>query len=110
MNLNHPIDGDKGWNIFTLQYTIHGPLATILEPNMTKYQELFKPLFKAKHIEFILNNVWKELMLNSKTLRNLKKILNPVTYRLHLYTSGMIHFVNQVIFFSLDFLAIFKLF
>lgn len=97
VNLNHPIDGDKGWDIFTLQYTVHGPLATILEPNMAKYQELFKPLFKAKHVEFVLNNVWKEQMLNSKTLRNLKKTLNPITYRLHLYTSEMIHFVNQVI-------------
>lgn len=64
---------------------------------MAKYQELFKPLFKAKHVEFVLNNIWKEQMLNSKTLRNLKKTLNSVTYRLHLYTSEMIHFVNQVI-------------
>lgn len=96
VKLVHAIDGDKGWDIFTLQYTVHGPLATILEPNMGKYQELFKPLWKAKHVEFVLNNIWKEQMLNSKTLRSLKKTLDPVTYRLHLYTSEMIHFVNQV--------------
>lgn len=98
VKLVHAIDGDKGWDIFTLQYTVHGPLATILEPNMGKYQELFKPLWKAKHVEFVLNNIWKEQMLNSKTLRSLTKTLNPVTYRLHLYTSEMIHFVNQVSF------------
>lgn len=96
VKLVHAIDGDKGWDIFTLQYSVHGPLATILEPNMGKYHELFKPLWKAKHVEFVLNNIWKEQMLNSKTLRSIQKTLNPVTYRLHLYTSEMIHFVNQV--------------
>jgi gamma-tubulin complex component 3 len=96
VKLVHAIDGDRGWDIFTLQYSVHGPLATILEPNMAKYQELFKPLWKAKHVEFVLNNIWKEQMLNSKILRNIKKTLNPVAYRLHLYTSEMIHFVNQV--------------
>jgi gamma-tubulin complex component 3 len=101
VKLVHAIDGDKGWDIFTLQYTVHGPLATILEPNMGKYQELFKPLWKAKHVEFVLNNIWKEQMLNSKTLRNLQKTLNPVTYRLHLYTSEMIHFVNQMQYYIL---------
>jgi gamma-tubulin complex component 3 len=101
VKLVHAIDGDKGWDIFTLQYTVHGPLATILEPNMGKYQELFKPLWKAKHVEFVLNNIWKEQMLNSKTLRSLQKILNPVTYRLHLYTSEMIHFVNQMQYYIL---------
>lgn len=98
VKLVHAIDGDKGWDIFTLQYTFNGPLSTILEPNMGKYQELFKPLWKAKHVEFILNNIWKEQMLNSKTLQSLTKSLNPVTYRLHLYTSEMIHFVSQVKF------------
>jgi gamma-tubulin complex component 3 len=96
VKLVHAIDGDKGWDIFTLQYTVHGPLATILEPNMGKYQELFKPLWKAKHVEFVLSNIWKEQMLNSKILRSLKDTLDIVTYRLHLYTSEMIHFVNQV--------------
>jgi gamma-tubulin complex component 3 len=101
VKLVHAIDGDKGWDIFTLQYTVHGPLATILEPNMGKYQELFKPLWKAKHVEFVLNNIWKDQMLNSKILRSIQKTLNPVTYRLHLYTSEMIHFVSQMQYYIL---------
>lgn len=101
VKLVHVIDGDKGWDIFTLQYTVHGPLATILELNMGKYQELFKPLWKAKHVEFVLSNIWKEQMLNSKMLRSLQKELNPITYRLHLYTSEMIHFIHQMQYYTL---------
>ena len=101
VKLVHAIDGDKGWDIFTLQYTVHGPLSTILELNMGRYQELFKPLWKAKHVEFVLSNIWKDQMLNSKPLRSMQKTINPVTYRLHLYTSEMIHFIHQMQYYIL---------
>lgn len=101
VKLIFPLSGDKGWDIFTLKYTVEGPLATILERSMVRYQELFKPLWRAKQVEFVLSNIYKEKMLNSKLLRNLEKTLNPVTYRLHLYTSEMIHFINQIQYYIL---------
>ena len=101
VKLVHAIDGDKGWDIFTLQYTVHGPLATILELNMGKYQELFKPLWKAKHTEFVLDNIWKEQMLNAKLLGNYCQELAPVTNRLHAYTSEMVHFIHQMQYYIL---------
>lgn len=101
VKLVHAIDGDRGWDIFTLQYTVHGPLATILELNMGKYQELFKPLWKAKHTEFVLDNIWKEQMLNAKRLGSFGQELTPVTYRLHAYTSEMIHFIHQMQYYIL---------
>ena len=52
-------------------------------------------------MEFVLANIYKEKMLNSKLLRSLEKILRPVTNRLHLYTSEMIHFINQIQYYIL---------
>lgn len=101
VKLVHAIDGDKGWDIFTLQYTVHGPLATILELNMGKYQELFKPLWKAKHTEFVLDNIWKEQMLNAKLLGSYCQELAPVINRLHAYTSEMVHFIHQMQYYIL---------
>ena len=101
VKLVHAIEGDRGWDIFTLQYTVHGPLATILELNMGKYQELFKPLWKAKHTEFVLDNIWKDQMLNAKRIGNYWHQLSPVTYRLHAYTSEMIHFIHQMQYYIL---------
>lgn len=101
VKLFYPVQGDKGWDIFTLQYTVKGPLATILEPNMVRYQELFKPLWKAKHVEFVLSNIWKEQMINAKALRGMKKSMNGVTYRLYLHTSEMIHFIHQIQYYIL---------
>ncbi|CRK96811.1 CLUMA_CG009915, isoform A [Clunio marinus] len=101
VKLVHAVDGDRGWDIFTLQYTVHGPLSTILELNMGKYQELFKPLWKAKHTEFVLDNIWKNQMLNSKRMGNNFSELSSVTYRLQAYTSEMIHFIHQMQYYIL---------
>lgn len=101
VKLVHAIDGDKGWDIFTLQYTVHGPLATILELNMGKYQELFKPLWKAKHTEFVLDNIWKQQMLNAKLLGSYYHELAPITNRLHANTSEMVHFIHQMQYYIL---------
>lgn len=94
-------DGDRGWDIFTLQYTVDGPLATILELNMGKYQELFKPLWKAKHTEFILDNIWKEQLLEAKRLAKLWPEITPIFYRLHSISAEMIHFVHQMQYYIL---------
>lgn len=67
IRLFQPYDGDTGWDILTLQYTVCGPLATMLEPSMHNYQILFKPLWRMKHIEFLLSSkIWKDQMCNAK--------------------------------------------
>lgn len=101
VKLVHAISGDRGWDIFTLQYTVHGPLSTILELNMGRYRELFKPLWKAKHTEFVLDNIWKDQMLNAKRLGTFGKEVAPISYKLHFYTSEMIHFIHQMQYYIL---------
>lgn len=102
VRLLHPYDGDTGWDILSLQYTVRGPLATMLDPSMDNYQILFKPLWRMKHIEFLLSSkIWKDQMCNAKPLRTLKTQLNPIMYRLHLFTSEMIHFIHQMQYYIL---------
>ncbi|XP_053948328.1 gamma-tubulin complex component 3 isoform X1 [Anastrepha ludens] len=97
-----PCDGDVGWDILSLQYTVRGPLATMLEPCMGIYQILFKPLWRMKHMEFVLSSkIWKDQKCNAKPLRSMASELNQVLYRLHLFTSEMIHFIHQMQYYIL---------
>ncbi|XP_036317961.1 gamma-tubulin complex component 3 [Rhagoletis pomonella] len=97
-----PCDGDIGWDILSLQYTVRGPLATMLEPCMGIYQMLFKPLWRMKHMEFVLSSkIWKDQKCNAKPLRSMASELNQVLYRLHLLTSEMIHFIHQMQYYIL---------
>ncbi|XP_039958319.1 gamma-tubulin complex component 3 [Bactrocera tryoni] len=97
-----PCDGDIGWDILSLQYTVRGPLATMLEPCMGIYQILFKPLWRMKHMEFVLSSkIWKDQKCNAKPLRAIGSELNQVLYRLHLLTSEMIHFIHQMQYYIL---------
>lgn len=62
-----PYPGDCGWDVISLQYTVRGPLATMLEPAMPTYKALFKPLWRIKHMEFVLSTkIWKLQMGNAK--------------------------------------------
>lgn len=102
VRLMTPCDGDIGWDILSLQYTVRGPLATMLEPSMSIYQVLFKPLWRMKHMEFVLSSkIWKDQKCNAKPLRCMATELNTVLYRLHLFTSEMIHFIHQMQYYIL---------
>lgn len=62
-------EGDTGWDVFSLQYTIQGPLLTMLEVSMPKYLQLFKHLWRLKHMEFVLSaKIWKDQKSNAKVL------------------------------------------
>ncbi|XP_017962622.1 gamma-tubulin complex component 3 [Drosophila navojoa] len=97
-----PYPGDCGWDVISLQYTVRGPLATMLEPAMPTYKALFKPLWRIKHMEFVLSTkIWKIQMGNAKALRSLHDEISKATYRLHLFTSEIMHFVHQMQYYVL---------
>lgn len=90
-------EGDSGWDLFTLQYSVTGPLVTMLEPAMAKYKVIFKHLWRSKHIELVLTTkVWREQITGSKIFREMRKEMSPVTRSLNLLTSQMMHFVGQI--------------
>ncbi|EDW65668.1 gamma-tubulin complex component 3 [Drosophila virilis] len=97
-----PYAGDCGWDVISLQYTVRGPLATMLEPAMPTYKALFKPLWRIKHMEFVLSTkIWKVQMGNAKALRSMGSEIAKATYRLHLFTSEIMHFVHQMQYYVL---------
>lgn len=97
-----PCEGEVGWDIFSLRYTVRGPLAMLLEASMPKYDTLFKLLWKTKHIEYVLSaKIWKDQIGNAKILRSMHRDIVEITYRLHSCTSEMIHFINQMQYYIL---------
>eukprot|EP00803_Ostreobium_quekettii_P003739 evm.model.scf_156.5 EVM.evm.TU.scf_156.5 scf_156:43972-47321(-) len=64
------IGTDTGWDVFFLEYNVMQPLSTIFTPNvMSQYLRVFRLLWKLKHAEHTLAEVWH-------TLRLLDRILN----------------------------------
>ncbi|XP_034486168.1 gamma-tubulin complex component 3-like [Drosophila innubila] len=97
-----PYPGDCGWDVISLQYTLQGPLATMLEPAMPTYKTLFKPLWRMKHMEFVLSTkIWKEQMYNAKALRELSSEIGHANYKLHFFTSELMHFLHEMLYYVL---------
>ncbi|KAH8238265.1 hypothetical protein KR032_001760 [Drosophila birchii] len=100
--LQPPFPGDCGWDIISLQYTVHGPLATMLEPTMPTYKTIFKPLWRLKHIEYVLSiKIWKTQMCNAKKLHLLDPVIGRTTHSLHRFTSEIMHFIHQMQYYIL---------
>ncbi|XP_037724299.1 gamma-tubulin complex component 3 [Drosophila subpulchrella] len=100
--VQRPYIGDKGWDIISLKYIVQGPLATMLEPTMPTYKLLFKPLWRMKHMEFVLSmKIWKEQMGNAKTLRPMNAEIGKASHRLNLFTSEIMHFIHQMQYYVL---------
>lgn len=90
-------EGDSGWDLFTLQYSVQGPLVTMLEPSMAKYKVIFKHLWRSKHIELVLTGkVWREQVCNAKIFRSMAGDMGALTRSLNLITSQMMHFIGQI--------------
>jgi gamma-tubulin complex component 3 len=54
-------EGDKGWDVFSLDYKMDGPIGTVFtKPTMNYYLMLFNALWRAKRIEWMLSCVWKK--------------------------------------------------
>ncbi|XP_017055429.1 gamma-tubulin complex component 3 [Drosophila ficusphila] len=97
-----PYTGDIGWDVISLQYIVQGPLATMLEPTMSTYKDLFKPLWRMKHMEFVLSmKIWKEQMGNAKALRPMTSEIGKASHRLNLFTSEIMHFIHQMHYYVL---------
>ncbi|EDW48794.1 gamma-tubulin complex component 3 isoform X1 [Drosophila sechellia] len=100
--VQRPFNGDIGWDIISLQYIVHGPLAAMLESTMPTYKVLFKPLWRMKHMEFVLSmKIWKEQMGNAKALRTMKSEIGKASHRLNLFTSEIMHFIHQMQYYVL---------
>ncbi|XP_068447053.1 gamma-tubulin complex component 3 [Clinocottus analis] len=88
--------GDTGWDVFSLDYHVDGPIATVFTREcMGHYLRVFNFLWRAKRMEYTLTDIWKGQMCNAKLLKTMPE-LNGVLHQCHILASEMVHFIHQM--------------
>ncbi|KAJ8309894.1 hypothetical protein KUTeg_011759 [Tegillarca granosa] len=88
--------GDTGWDVFSLDYHVDGPIRTVFTPEcMIMYLRVFNFLWRAKRMEYILAIIWKNQISNAKKLRPIPE-LSSILHQCHVLASEMVHFIQQV--------------
>jgi len=91
--------GDSGWDVFSLDYKVSGPIGVVFTPDtMTRYLMLFNTLWRAKRMEWVLSGVWKKLAYLHKICREINEV-SPVLHQANLLACEMIHFVHQMAYY-----------
>ncbi|CAH8513252.1 unnamed protein product [Schistosoma bovis] len=88
---------DTGWDIFSLDYHVDGPLATIFTDNCRfMYLFSFNFLWRAKRMEFTLSNLWKQQLCATRLGYGLQIDLSLVLHLLQLFGAEIRHFIQQL--------------
>ncbi|KAG9492247.1 hypothetical protein GDO78_000653 [Eleutherodactylus coqui] len=88
--------GDTGWDVFSLDYHVDGPIATVFTREcMSHYLRVFNFLWRAKRMEYILTDIWKGHMCNAKLLKSMPEF-SGVLHQCHVLASEMVHFIHQM--------------
>ncbi|GIY37356.1 gamma-tubulin complex component 3 homolog [Caerostris darwini] len=87
---------DTGWDVFSLDYHVDGPIGTIITNHcMHAYYRLFHTLWKAKRMEYILSKISHSRSSYLKFQAQIPEV-TPVLYQCHIILAQMIHFVQQI--------------
>ncbi len=63
VRLLEPSAGDTGWEVFSLDYIVDGPLTAVIHSNAgLKYRRIFHLLWRIKRAEWALNKAWSDHM------------------------------------------------
>ncbi|XP_063067999.1 gamma-tubulin complex component 3 [Engraulis encrasicolus] len=88
--------GDTGWDVFSLDYHVEGPIATVFTREcMSHYLRVFNFLWRAKRMEYILTDIWKGQMCNAKLLKTMPELSGEL-HQCHILASEMVHFIHQM--------------
>ncbi|XP_038049883.1 gamma-tubulin complex component 3 homolog [Patiria miniata] len=88
--------GDTGWDVFSLDYHVDGPISTVFTPQCKiLYLRVFNFLWRAKRMEYVLAQVWRDKMGSTRKLESIAE-LAPILHQCHILTAEMVHFVNQM--------------
>ncbi|XP_071839053.1 gamma-tubulin complex component 3 homolog isoform X2 [Apostichopus japonicus] len=89
--------GDTGWDVFSLDYHVDGPISTVFTPQCKiLYLRVFNFLWRAKRMEYILTQVWKDQMSNARLLMKEIPELSPLLHHIHTLAAEMVHFIHQM--------------
>ncbi|KER32716.1 hypothetical protein T265_01206 [Opisthorchis viverrini] len=88
---------DTGWDVFSLDYHVDGPLGTIFTDDCRlMYLRSFNFLWRAKRMEFTLSNMWKQQLIASRMEHDLNMDLGPVLHLSELLGAELRHCVQQL--------------
>ncbi|XP_002741319.2 gamma-tubulin complex component 3 homolog, partial [Saccoglossus kowalevskii] len=88
--------GDCGWDVFSLDYHVDGPIGTVFTHEcLLMYLREFNFLWRAKRMEYILANIWRAQMDYSRKLAPIKE-LRLVLHKCHIVAAEMVHFIHQM--------------
>ncbi|CAC5369535.1 TUBGCP3 [Mytilus coruscus] len=88
--------GDTGWDVFSLDYHVDGPIRTVFTPEcIIMYLRVFNFLWRAKRMEYILAMIWKNQISNARMLRAIPE-LTGILHQCHVLAAEMVHFIQQV--------------
>lgn len=91
--------GDCGWDVFSLDYKVYGPISTVFTPEVIlHYLRIFNFLWRAKRMEYCLTEIWKNQMGNSRLLQKLPEVA-PILHISHCLEAEMVHFMHQMQYF-----------
>lgn len=89
--------GDTGWDVFSLDYHVDGPLATVFTDDCRlMYLRGFNFLWRAKRMEFCLSTLWKYQFVAARMTHGLGSDLEPVLHLSELLGAEIRHCVQQV--------------
>ena len=91
--------GDSGWDVFSLDYKVNGPISTVFTGDVIlHYLRIFNFLWRCKRMEYVLTEIWKKQMSWARGLRNLPE-MSPILHISHCLEAEMIHFIHQLQYF-----------
>ena len=71
VRISEPSLGDTGWDVFSLDYKVDGPLATVLTPEIkARYETLFHALWRSKRMEWIMSKLRHQQLTDGRLLRD----------------------------------------
>ncbi|CAL1545342.1 unnamed protein product [Lymnaea stagnalis] len=88
--------GDTGWDVFSLEYRVDGPIRTVFTPECKiTYLRVFNFMWRAKRMEYVLAQIWKNQMCSARHLKSIPE-LSLILHTCHMITTNMVHFIKQV--------------
>lgn len=69
-NNSNSSSGERGWDIFSLDYHVEAPISTVLTSSVMKqYLKIFNFLWRVKRVEHTLSHTWRLHMINGHYVR-----------------------------------------
>uniref|UniRef100_A0A0B6YQK0 Uncharacterized protein n=1 Tax=Arion vulgaris TaxID=1028688 RepID=A0A0B6YQK0_9EUPU len=88
--------GDTGWDVFSLEYRVDGPIRTVFTQECKiMYLRVFNFMWRAKRMEYVLAQIWKNQVCSARQLKVIPE-LAPILHHCHMITTSMVHFMKQV--------------